>query len=249
MSENSFLNKLSNLVFPKHIKCVFCNSELSAKTPTETCENCYKNLPFKNQANLCQKCGDRAEGVANICLTCKSTVRHFEKAISPFFYESQIRTAVQAMKFSNAKFLFAPMASYLAKEYYKQNLNVDFVVFVPMYVTALKKRGYNQSQMLAQEFAKITNLNVLGGLVEKVKNTSRQTELSLMHRHTNVKDTFKVFGKALAKDKQVLLIDDVLTSGGTASEISKVLIKAGAKKVFVLTLARTHLKESKQKSS
>jgi ComF family protein len=246
-NKNSFLNWVSNLIFPQHIKCIFCERELNIKTPIETCEKCYDKLPLKNGYNLCEKCGDEVVGMGNVCLVCKSEVRYFEKAISPMFYKKPINQAIRKMKYSNAKYLFQPLAAYLAKEYYKYDFDLDFVVFVPMCVQSLKERGYNQSQLLAEEFAKITNLTVLGGVVEKIKKSRRQAELDLHQRHKNIKGTFKVFGKDIIKGKKLLLIDDVLTSGATASEISKVLLKAGAEKVFVLTLARTHFHESEQK--
>lgn len=240
------LNFLSNLVFPNEIKCIFCDAELSEKTPPQTCENCLKTLPYKDETQLCQKCGDKIEGFGKVCLVCKSNVRHFEKAVSPFYYENPINKTVRKLKYSGEKYLFYPLASFMAQEYFKHNFNADAVVFVPMIKEAEKARGYNQAKLLASEFCRITGLPLLEAAVEKVKKSSKQVGLTLVERKKNVEKTFKI-DKAKIKGKTLLLVDDVLTSGATVNEISRVLMGGDAKKVFVLTLARTHFSKNNQK--
>lgn len=234
-----FLEFLSNLVFPNDIKCIFCDAELNQKTPPQTCLNCLKTLPYKKEEELCQKCGDKIEGWGKVCLTCKNNIRHFEKAISPFYYDFPINSAIRKIKYGNAKYLFYPLASFMAAEYYKHNFVVDGVLFVPMTSQSEKARGYNQAKLLAKEFCDITGLKLFDDAVQKIKSSSKQVGLDLATRRKNVEKTFKV-NKKLVKGKSFLLVDDVLTSGATANEIARVLTGAGANKVYVLTLARTH---------
>lgn len=234
----NFFKRLIELVFPSEIKCIFCEAELPLKTPPQTCQNCLKHLPFKNQKEICIKCGDLLEGGGNVCLVCKSNVRHFEKAISPFFYKNQIAVAVRKFKYSGAKYLFYPLATYMAAEYFKHNFDVDGVVFVPMTLKSEKRRGYNQAGLLAKEFCLIAGLNLIENAVTKEKLSSKQVGLTLAERKQNVEKTFSVNKKQI-RGKSILVVDDVLTSGATVNEIARVLSGGGAKKVYVLTLART----------
>ena len=123
----------------------------------------------------------------------------------------------------------------MANVYLEEDLSCDIITFVPMHPKRLKKRSYNQAELLAKELSKILNVQLVDCL-QKVKDTKNQAKLSREERIKNLSDSFKV-DKNLVKNKAVLLVDDVLTTGSTADTVSKVLIKAGAEKVRVLTLA------------
>ena len=126
-------------------------------------------------------------------------------------------------------------------EYYAtQNLFADCVTYIPMFKKKEKLRGYNQAKLLAEEFSNHTNIPIFD-FCEKVVDNSSQTELDFKARRENVKDAFK-FKKELKKqlkDKVVLVIDDIFTTGATTNEICKILLEKGAKECFVFTLAHT----------
>lgn len=232
---------LSEILYPQNIKCVFCGKDLPKKVPTNTCPDCLENLPFAQQTKTCLKCGDKVLSLAEFCDICQSKNRHFDQARAPFFYEEPISFAIKKFKYENAKYLFKPLATYMANTYYQSEFNPDFIVFVPMFEKKERQRGYNQSFLLAKNLSDIVGVQVLQNYLIKIKKTKKQVELAFEDRTKNLKDAFKVTDKAKIKDKTILLIDDVLTSGATADECAKVLKKAGAKKVLVLTLARTHI--------
>lgn len=239
----AFFEKFSELVFPSNFKCVFCGKEFDKKVPTNTCENCLKKLPYLT-GNRCKKCGDVVNSMAEYCLICKNKKRHFDVAYAPFVYEKQISACVIKFKFENAKYLFKPMANYLVKCYYENQISADIIVGVPMSEEKEKQRGYNQASLLAKNLAKTVNLPFDEHSLKKIKNTSRQVDLAFEERSKNVKDAFWVSNRKTFKGKNVLLIDDVLTTGATCDECAKVLKNAGAKKVVVLTLARTHIQKN-----
>lgn len=107
-----------------------------------------------------------------------------------------------------------------------------------------KSRGYNQSKMLAQEFSSKTKIPIYE-FCEKVVNTKSQTELNTKERMANVLDSFafKSEFKKMIKGKVVLIVDDVITTGATTSEISRILLKAGAKECYVISFAHTKLNQ------
>lgn len=112
--------------------------------------------------------------------------------------------------------------------------NIDFVVPVPLNKKRVKKRGYNQSFLLAKAVANECHLPLLPHLIKRVKNTPTQTSLPVKQRRENVKNAFEIVDAAAVKDATILLIDDIVTTGATTDEIAKLLLKHRAKAVFVL---------------
>lgn len=124
-----------------------------------------------------------------------------------------------------------------------QNLinNIDYIAPVPLHKLKLIKRRYNQSAILAKKLAKITNLPVITDLLKRSINTKSQSSLDKELRKSNVNKAF-IFNKKYQKQifgKNILLIDDVITSGATINSCSKILNKAGVSKVYVATIAKT----------
>lgn len=238
----AFFENFNELIFPSSFKCIFCGKELDKKVSTCTCEDCLKKLPFLT-GHRCKKCGDKIEGMADYCMVCKDTKRNFDVAYSPFIYKDQISACIIKFKFENAKYLFKPLSTYLAKCYYENDITVDIVTGVPMIEEKEKQRGYNQANELAKNLAKFVNLPFERSTLKKIKNTNRQVDLEFEERSKNVRDAFWVADRKTFKGKDVLLVDDVLTTGATCDECAKALKKGGAKKVIVLTLARTHIQK------
>jgi len=234
---NKFAKYLSDIVFPCGVKCIFCGDELSNREYNSTCEICYPILPFINKS--CPKCGGTiTEENSGVCVDCKINNYNFTKAISVFEYVDQPLNAIHKLKYNRKKYLAKPLGAYLAQRLVTENINLDYITFVPIHASRLKERKFNQAKLLAQEVSSLLDIPLLA-LCEKVINTKSQTELSFKERRANVKDSFafnKQYKKQI-KDKNILIIDDVFTTGATCDEVSSVLLKAGAKNCFVLTLA------------
>ena len=226
------------MIFPNNIKCIFCGDELNKDSLYSCCDNCNDNLPFISFS--CSRCGlPITEEDSGGCPDCKINNYNFVSSKSVFIYEKEIVKIIYSFKYSGKKYLAKSLARFLVDLYSVSNLSVDYVTSVPMFYKKEKQRGYNQSKLLADEFSKITNIKFLP-LCSKVKDIPSQTSLSYKDRKENVKGCFD-FNKEYNKDiknKNILIIDDLLTTGSTASELSKVLLEAGAKECYVLTLAR-----------
>lgn len=125
----------------------------------------------------------------------------------------------------------------------KESLEFNIITFVPMTKSDLKVRGYNQSEFLAKNISKdvYSDANIIK-LLKKVKSSKDQIGLNEKERWNNIKDCFKFIGdRKSLKNKSVLLVDDVITTGATAFHCSKVLLDNGASKVIVLTAAKSSL--------
>ena len=236
-------DKILNLIFPKNIKCMFCAGELNQNSYNSTCEECLEVLPFIT--NACERCGSQLnENQMGVCLKCKNENYFFTQAKSVFEYVDKPLIAIHNLKYNGKKYLAENMVKYMLDLYAKWNVFADIITFVPMFELKQKARGYNQAQLLAEDFSKKINIPCYE-LCAKVVDTTSQTELGNKERMKNVEDSFsfKKEYKDLIKGKRILIIDDVITTGATTSEISKVLLKAGAKECYAMSFAHTQLRQ------
>ena len=134
------------------------------------------------------------------------------------------------------------IVKYLVDMYATWNVFADIITCVPMFELKETERGFNQSKIIAKKFAEFVKVPFVE-LCAKVVDTPSQTSLNTKERIENVKDSFnfKSEYKKLIKNKTILIIDDVVTTGATTSELSKVLIEHGAKECYVLSFAHTKL--------
>lgn len=239
---------IENLLFPKSIKCIICNREIFTDDGFCICEKCLPSLPFCSN-KICKICGRNIKGDGNLCLACKdSKFKYFSCARSVFNYEGSIKNLIHNLKYNNKKYLSTSLSK-LLYNYYTHCDNfkdIDIILPVPLHKKKLKQRGYNQSELLLESFyqTKLVNLNV----IERIIDTPSQTTKNFKERMENLENVFICNNKNLIKNKVVLVIDDVFTTGATCNSIAKTLIKSGAKKVKCLTLANTVLENKKQQS-
>lgn len=229
------LDLLSEKLFPRDFTCDICGVETFG---VNLCADCAKKTPF-NYGATCPVCGRKtiADG---ICLECKDQMPPFKQGVSALVYEDN--AVVLISKFKNGK-------TYL-KEFFADMLcgkvgllpPFDCIVFVPMLTKAERRRGYNQGRLLAHALSKRVGVPVIDNALVKIKETEAQKALSKKERFENVKGCFKVKSKDEIKGKTVLIVDDILTTGATASEITRVLLKAGTKEVFLATVASVDYK-------
>lgn len=237
----SFKDWLLDILYPRHIKCIFCGNELNENEDKETCENCVDKLPFI--INACPKCGNHmTDGEMGVCFECKTKNYEFEQAVSVFEYSGQVVKAIHKFKYNSCKPYFEPLGEYLCETLAGWGIEPDLITFVPMSNKRQKQRGFNQAELLAKFVANCFDLPS-AGVVEKVKENSNQANLDYRTRQENIKDCFAVKKayRQILQNLTVLLIDDIFTTGATCNEISKILKLAGAKKIYILTIAHTSL--------
>ena len=232
-----FSRLLSDLFYPNDLKCVVCDAELPKKTRYNVCDKCQLSYNVK----FCQRCGRPIANMAEYCDYCKENKFSFEKARSAFVYEDEVRRLVHKLKYGNAKYLGGTMAQFMADVYYESDFGVDVITYVPMHPKAEKERGYNQAKVLADELSKILAIPV-ETLLFRQKYTPHLAKMSKEERALAITDAYAVMPVESIKNKKILLVDDVFTTGATTNECAKVLKKAKADEIFVLTFASGKLK-------
>ena len=170
------------------------------------------------------------------CALCRLGASGFDDAYSFGFYQDELRQLVQLFKYSKIQTLAAPLGRLLALAL-PRGLRFDVIVPMPMHWRKRWQRGFNQAELLAREIARRTNLPVRNA-VKRVHQKSVQAGLTNAKRRANVAGAFRPRRGKTLEGKRVLLIDDVMTTGATASACAKALKRAGAARVTLLTVAR-----------
>ena len=232
------IKELINKFFKKHFfnprwRCLSCGKEIFENE--HFCSACKSTLPY-NDGAICQHCGRAVISFEQHCSTCKNVLVDLDKCRSPFIYAPPISTLIKKAKYDRGIYLIDYFAEQLSLTYLQNYFNADYLTFIPMTQKAIKKRGYNQSKILAEKLSSLINVPVLD-CVKKVKDTERQATLGRVERLKNLDGAFRVFDKKSVNGKSILIIDDVSTTGATAEVIAKRLKDAGAKIVNLLTVA------------
>lgn len=157
---------------------------------------------------------------------------------SPFRFDDVIRKAIHELKYRNIKAISSCLAELLADYFRTKPLAGDVLVCVPLHPRRLRERGYNQSSLLVKDLGKRIDLPVILDCLIRVKQAPPQVRASdVEERRRNVADAFECCDEKLA-GKQIILIDDVCTSGATLESCAAVLKSKGSVSVWGLTLAR-----------
>jgi ComF family protein len=169
--------------------------------------------------------------------TCGECIRKpppFSAVINFGIYEGALAEAINQMKFHGARRLSKPLGMLIYNSGIPQ---ADGIVPVPLTLRKLRERGFNQSLLISRVISKGSGIPLLMDILFKTRETPPQTRLSAKERRGNLKGAFE--GKVGAKGLRLLLVDDVMTTGATVTECSRQLIKAGAREIIAITLARS----------
>jgi len=173
---------------------------------------------------------------SEVCGQCLKKAPPFSKTINYGLYEGALAEAINLLKFHGLKRFAKPLGQALSN---LSPADVQGIIPVPLSIKRLRERGFNQSLLIARVISKKKRIPLFMDVLMKTNETPPQTGLSAHERLSNLKNVFKVNGNV--KGLRLLLVDDVMTTGATVTECSKQLMKAGAKEVIVLTLARSSM--------
>ena len=212
--------KFLNLIFPN--VCGFCNKI----DKNSLCKNCELNLA-KYKINCIKD-------------YTKDNKKYFDYLYSALRYENEVREKIIKYKFNENSYLYKTFAKIIIKDkkIYGFLKLYDIIIPVPMHKFKKSVRGYNQSELLANEIAKQMELSFEKTVLIKIKNTKVQSTLTKTQRIENVKNAFFVTDATKIRDKKIILIDDIYTTGCTVNECSKVLKQSGAREICVVTIAK-----------
>lgn len=231
--------KILQLIFPEGYSCICCKRDIF-DTSNFFCATCEKELPFLTE-KACLHCGEPLISDGNYCKRCKGKEFLCDRAIAPFKYSGKVKTLICELKDNKYEYIAKALAKYMAKTFVENKLYADLIMPVPLCNKRLRQRGFNQSALLANEVSKILKIPYCDNCLFRKKETPDQKELDYKERQTNLIDAFKVIKSKVIKDKSILLIDDIYTTGATTTECARMLKLKGAKTVYTLTAGHTVL--------
>lgn len=223
---------ISELFYPSGIKCVICGDDIPGYDRYAVCDRCE----LSHNTKYCLRCGRAMKNMANYCDYCQNHEYSFDFARAPFVYENEVVNLVHKLKYGGGKYLAEVMAEFMVDEYYDSGFDADLITFVPMHSKKQRKRGYNQAREIASALSQILGFP-LSDVLERVKFTENLARLGKEERAEAICNAIILKPDADVKGKNVVIVDDVFTTGATSNECAKALRKGKCGKIFVLTFA------------
>ena len=224
--------------------CDSCGGEVFNYPSQRFCLTCEEKMR-RNHGLVCPKCGRKtfAEGV---CLLCKEELPKFSKGFSAFVYEGESAALINRVKNGKRRlaYYFAEEMAKKCMEVYAERMREEnfLVVPVPMSATREQERGFNQAAELAEIFTDCLRekgffVDMDMEILQKTRDSAPQKRMDFHARKENVKGAYHVHKRKVCRDRTILLIDDIMTTGATGSECAERLYGAGAKEVLFFTAA------------
>ena len=222
------LQKLLDLVYPP--RCVYCGGLLDHASP-DPCHRCQKHLPW-------------TEGE-----TCLQKGKYFTDCLSPGWYEGELRASLLRYKFAGHPEYAQAYAQVLAQEIrHRWTGQCDLISWIPVSQETLRRRGYDQARLLAEETAAILGLTAVPTLRKIAVNAKQSTLEDRESRRQNVQGVYAALDPEELPGQRILLIDDIITTGFTLEEGAKTLLAAGANQVLAATFCRVRPLPNTQRS-
>lgn len=209
------MDLIKNLIFPSRGLCLICKEE------------------DKSGRHMCKDCSEKLE-IVNGEIELNSP--YIKNAYYSVFYNRFIREAIKDYKYKGKNYLYKALAELMIDTIGEYDLKADNIMYIPMHRRKEAIRGYNQAALLALHISRTLNIPLIEDNLVKHKSTKDQSHSDKYDRSKNLMGSFKLTKPFEVRGKEILLIDDIVTTGATMEEVSKVLIANGAKKISGLAL-------------
>jgi ComF family protein len=228
------VNRFEQLLFPCF--CLLCGAP--SRRPADICAPCQQELPLLGPH--CQRCAlPLANAISAQCGQCLKKAPDFQRLIAGWRYQGSAARLISQFKYQRQHSYGRVLADLLAEqilEAYEEQAMPDLLVATPMHWLRRLKRGFNHSEQLASHLSQRLGIPVYRD-IRRVRNSKPQQTLNAELRRHNLKSVFRA--RQLLDGQRIAVVDDVVTTGATANELSRTLLKAGADEVHIWCLART----------
>jgi competence protein ComFC len=241
---DGFLLLVQNLsfknLFSHHRICLLCENQISFNSIF--CLNCYNNLDFVtniysesayfiNNQNICDKLANKKNWF-------------LDETTSLFLYRNSGKKIIAKIKKSNDQYLYKyliKLTSNIKKNFFH---NIDLIIPIPIHWITKLLRGFNQSALISEELSNFTNIKLAKNILIKNIYTKKQSMQIYNNRFSNIKNSYLIKNYDIIRNKNILLVDDVITTGATSNECAKLLKENGAKLVKLFTISKTILSKN-----
>lgn len=233
------LRAIINLLYPA--LCRVCFKKIN-EFDRNICGDCAGKIKERFPP-FCVKCGRQLKaepGSITICPDCEKNEPYFDRAWSACYYEGVLKGLIHDFKYKKITSLSADFAALIANFMKKHGIGKDcqMILSIPMHPDRLFKREVNHADILAKALGKTLGIPYSGSALKKIKDTPPQSKLKRGARIKNLRSSFSLKDRAGVRNKNIMLVDDLFTTGSTVNECSRLLKDSGARRVEVVTLAR-----------
>ena len=241
MTLHNYYHTVLDLFYPR--TCFHCNCNLNDSGEVYLCHTCKEQIPYVKDT-YCTRCGATQGPYATAkedegCSRCKGKKFYFDTVTPITHFDGVTKALIHKFKYAKLRFLCQTLNEIATTRPHLKTIvqEVDIIVPVPLHWIKKFHRGFNQSELLSRGIQNHFSKPVSVRNLCRIRNTVSQTYLSKTKRRENVHNAFKVKRPGLFAGKSILLVDDVLTTGVTASECARKLKEAGAERVHLFVLA------------
>ena len=232
----TIINSAVELLYPK--QCMSCGKVLlKIEKEFGFCHSCIKEVKFVG-GNSCMRCGKPiADSIDEFCNQCQEKKHYFEQNKGIFIYDGAMKKSMYQFKYANKRRFAEKYGKYAYEKYGKwiENNKIEAIIPVPMHKKKMKRRGYNQAEVFANQLSKLTNIPVAKDVIIRDRETVAMKQLRGAKRKKNLLNAFKVT-ENIVQFRKVLVVDDIYTTGTTIDEISKALKGGGITEVYSLCI-------------
>jgi competence protein ComFC len=234
---NGITEGFLDLLYPDGVVCNFCGRALSGFHKYLICPDCFGSMEFIGDSS-CIRCGKLLEA-GTLCSDCRSVYHYYDRAFSLCVYHGAVKEWIYAFKYHNRPYLARPFALMMADRIKEIGLDgmIDAIAPVPLHRKKLRHRGYNQAAVLAAAVSGKLGTRLVQPLV-RIKDTPPLSGLKRQQRAEQLGQAFGIkHGFCCRGIKNILVIDDIYTTGTTVDQCSRLLKEWGCDKVYVFTIA------------
>lgn len=211
--------------------CYLCMAQADT---LDICLPCQDDLPHLTTS--CTQCAEPLPHVA-LCGRCLKEPPAFDHVYCPYLYEAPVDFLVKALKYNNQQFLGRTLGTLMARQIIHDAIALpDYIIPMPLHISRLRSRGYNQAELIAQNLAQHLSLPLKTDLLQRTQHTTPQSQLSAIERKQNIQQAF--FTQMSCADQHIAIIDDVVTTTSTARSAAHALKDAGARRVDIWGFSR-----------
>lgn len=230
------------LIFPP--RCLYCDAYLAGnEIKNYLCSGCERDICLISSP-LCSVCGmvfSSGAGSDHLCGSCLRTKKPYALARAAVLYTPVVKYLLHCLKYRSDTTVLPAIKMIIDRMDRSAYSDTELILPVPLHINRLRSRCLNQSLILARLFYPRKNRKIFNDVIVRIRDTIPQANLNGEARRKNLRKAFQVIKPELVRGKSVCLVDDVLTTGTTIQECSRVLTAAGVKRIKVLTLARVDM--------
>lgn len=231
--------ELSGWLYPQ--RCPVCGDAVFREADEEAaricsgCEHIFQRIC----PPVCCRCGRPVEPDEELCTDCQGKRRSYLRGYPVWIYNQAMRESIAAFKYHGRR----EYAVYYAQEFVKLyaetlgRLHIQGLIPVPLYPGKYKSRGYNQAELFAEQIGKYLEIPVYSDYLVRIRNTVPQKELNDRQRYANLQKAFAVKEQTDTRFHSVMLVDDIYTTGSTIEACTRMLLRAGVKKVYFASVS------------